>query len=173
MLHSADELLTELGAGRVFAGWQTTPPTFKPTFKLTPGLRKCEYDRKRVPSWCDRVLWKSLPGAAGCIEQYEYVACPNFVTSDHKPVRAAFRIQIPKTAANASASLDSTSSGGSSVPPSPAASPASKPSNVKNNGNGGSAANVKIIMSDLKATIIPDLARACTSAYLYKPLKYA
>ena len=62
--------------GRVLADWRTTPPTFKPTFKLAPGTKEFQYDRKRVPSWCDRVLWKSLPGAAGCIEQYEYVVRP-------------------------------------------------------------------------------------------------
>jgi hypothetical protein len=38
-LHAADELLTSQRAGNVLADWQTLPPTFKPTFKVIPGVR--------------------------------------------------------------------------------------------------------------------------------------
>jgi len=42
-----------------------------------------------VPSYTDRVLWKSLPGFKGNVTLDDYTSCPAFATSDHKPVRAS------------------------------------------------------------------------------------
>ena len=52
------------------------------------------YNEQRIPSWCDRVLWKSLPGFASNVQQTSYEACPEFMSSDHKPIRSAFRVSI-------------------------------------------------------------------------------
>ena len=48
------------------------------------------YITKRVPSWCDRVLWTTQPGFADRIEVIEYDTTTTFATSDHKPVRYVF-----------------------------------------------------------------------------------
>lgn len=78
--------------GKMLYGWHTLKPSFKPTFKV---LRqpKLEYITKRVPSWCDRVLWTTQPGFADRIEVIEYDTTTTFATSDHKPVRCGFSIR--------------------------------------------------------------------------------
>lgn len=50
------------------------------------------YNVKRLPSYCDRVLYKSLPALESNIRLTHYVGCPHFLTSDHKPIRAAFEV---------------------------------------------------------------------------------
>ena len=50
------------------------------------------YVTKRIPSYCDRVLYKSLPGFEPSIRVTEYEACTAYDSSDHKPVRAGFVI---------------------------------------------------------------------------------
>ena len=73
-----------------------------------------EYDPKRIPAWCDRILWLSLPGCH--VDQLSYTAFPEILTrypsfaslllwpfirqssfaifccSDHKPVAATFAL---------------------------------------------------------------------------------
>ena len=49
----------------------------------------------QVPSWCDRVLWKSLPGFVDDITPTLYEACTAYKTSDHKPIRAGFAVGLP------------------------------------------------------------------------------
>ena len=96
-----DELAREMGARRVFAGWTTEPPPFAPTFKVRRGTAcaaaaaaDAYYDAKRIPSWCDRVLWRSLPGHASRLTLVEYCACETVGSSDHKPVRATFAVRL-------------------------------------------------------------------------------
>lgn len=48
--------------------------------------------RTNVPSWCDRVLWKSFPDTHIVCRAY---GCTNdIVTSDHSPVFAAFQVGV-------------------------------------------------------------------------------
>ena len=42
------------------------------------------------PSYCDRVLWRSLPGAAPQMYQTLYSSAPSLNQSDHRPVLASF-----------------------------------------------------------------------------------
>lgn len=60
------------GAGTRF---QTEPPSFAPTFKTMRG-KKEGYSAKRIPSYTDRILWKSLPGHAPNLELLEFVSFP-------------------------------------------------------------------------------------------------
>lgn len=62
--------------------------TFPPTYKYIPGSRD-ELSSKRVPGWCDRVLYASA--AQGEVKVLNYRSVMEFTRSDHKPVsRAAF-----------------------------------------------------------------------------------
>lgn len=45
-----------------------------------------------VPSWCDRVLWKSFANAT--LHQTSYGCTQNIVTSDHSPVFATFDVLV-------------------------------------------------------------------------------
>ncbi|CAM9468482.1 unnamed protein product, partial [Heterosigma akashiwo] len=62
-IYKYDELQRELAAEEVLWGFQTSQPNFPPTFKVARH-KTLEYNPKRLPSYCDRVLWKSLPGVA-------------------------------------------------------------------------------------------------------------
>lgn len=67
------------------------PLTFDPTYKYQPGtdVYDTRPDKKiRAPAWCDRVLWKTHPGALS-VQQLDY-RCAQLNPSDHKPVSALF-----------------------------------------------------------------------------------
>lgn len=87
-LLSADELSSALKNQDVLVGFQTSNPTFKPTFKVHR-FKPLTYVDNRVPSYCDRILWKSLPGFTQTISPIpgSYEACGKYDASDHKPVR--------------------------------------------------------------------------------------
>ncbi|CAK4717329.1 unnamed protein product [Aphanomyces euteiches] len=49
--------------------------------------------KQRVPSYCDRVLWKSLPGFEKHLKLIEYKCVQDICTSDHKPIFASFELE--------------------------------------------------------------------------------
>lgn len=62
--------------------------TFPPTYKYKPGSRD-ELSSKRVPGWCDRVLYASAAASAAEGEEVKvlsYRSVMEFTRSDHKPV---------------------------------------------------------------------------------------
>lgn len=108
-----DQLRSEMKAGRVFQGMREAYIMFPPTYKFDKGFTESGttgtgYDsseKRRVPAWCDRVLyrdsfdrseleWKlglSQPMAASVTW---YGACMDAVESDHKPVSCLFDVQV-------------------------------------------------------------------------------
>eukprot|EP00041_Stephanoeca_diplocostata_P000635 m.15900 g.15900 ORF g.15900 m.15900 type:complete len:361 (-) comp10818_c0_seq4:150-1232(-) len=78
--------------GEVLYGWRTTKPRFAPTFKVTRHTPEHVYERKRIPSYCDRVLWTALSGFLPRVTVREYTSDPSFDTSDHKPVKCLFDV---------------------------------------------------------------------------------
>jgi hypothetical protein len=55
----------------------------------------------RTPSWCDRVLWKSLPGLEDRLVAKQYKSADSITTSDHSPIVALFGLKpiLPSTLA--------------------------------------------------------------------------
>lgn len=51
------------------------------------------YDKKRIPSYTDRVLYKSLPGFMDNMKLSSFYSCENVSSSDHKPVVCAFELE--------------------------------------------------------------------------------
>lgn len=95
-----DELRKEKAASRVFAGFREGDISFPPTFKMQRDFLD-HYDEKRMPGWCDRVLWKTLQGCQCSINSY--FSAPSILTSDHKPVGSTFKLTtyaLPSTTAN-------------------------------------------------------------------------
>lgn len=88
-----DQLLKEMKLNRGFRlrTFMEGPLNFAPTYKYD--RRSDEYDsseKRRVPAWCDRVLWRSREPSR--VQQLHYRRWePN--VSDHRPVSAAFRIE--------------------------------------------------------------------------------
>ncbi|XP_064093024.1 inositol polyphosphate 5-phosphatase E-like isoform X2 [Macrobrachium nipponense] len=87
-----DQLSQARNRGEAFSEFEEGPITFAPTFKYDPGTDHYDTSSKqRVPSYTDRILFKSSRGSVKCCS---YDACPLFRTSDHKPVSGMFQCQI-------------------------------------------------------------------------------
>ncbi|KAG6758136.1 hypothetical protein POTOM_038472 [Populus tomentosa] len=108
-LREKDQLRKEMGAGNVFQGMREAVIRFPPTYKFEkhqPGLAGYDSgEKKRIPAWCDRVLYRDSRSAhvsecsldcpvVSLISQYD--ACMDVTDSDHKPVRCIFSIDIAK-----------------------------------------------------------------------------
>ncbi|XP_022878980.1 type I inositol polyphosphate 5-phosphatase 12-like isoform X2 [Olea europaea var. sylvestris] len=106
-LREKDQLRAEMKAGKVFQGMREALIRFPPTYKFEkgkPGLGGYDSgEKKRIPAWCDRVLYRDNRGTQteGCsvecpvvasIVQYE--ARMDVTESDHKPVRCKLNVDI-------------------------------------------------------------------------------
>lgn len=91
-LLDADQLNRERLAGNALACFEEAHAAFAPTFKVDPktGL----YSGKRVPSYCDRVLWWSAADRVGMVRNTRYQSLPEFIGSDHLPVVAEFEVRV-------------------------------------------------------------------------------
>lgn len=107
-LWEADQLRADMATGVAFAGFEEGPLVFPPTFKHVHGKgpapvpgsnggselqRPYEEEKKRTPSWCDRVLWREWP-AAEPAQLLQYSSAPQICTSDHTPVHATLRVAL-------------------------------------------------------------------------------
>uniref|UniRef100_A0A0D3H2B3 Inositol polyphosphate-related phosphatase domain-containing protein n=1 Tax=Oryza barthii TaxID=65489 RepID=A0A0D3H2B3_9ORYZ len=108
-LKERDQLQAEMRAGKVFQGMREGLIRFPPTYKFQrhlPGLAGYDSgEKKRIPAWCDRILYRDSRDVltAECslecpvvakITSYE--ACMGVTDSDHKPVRCAFSVDIAR-----------------------------------------------------------------------------
>lgn len=91
-LNQADELHLALDQHKCLAGFQTLPCLFPPTFKVDRGPGYV-YKDSRTPSYTDRILWRTGPQQASATPLL-YEPVDDFVTSDHKPIRAAFDVPL-------------------------------------------------------------------------------
>eukprot|EP01065_Artemidia_motanka_P000295 TRINITY_DN10128_c0_g1_i1.p1 TRINITY_DN10128_c0_g1~~TRINITY_DN10128_c0_g1_i1.p1 ORF type:complete len:809 (+),score=198.81 TRINITY_DN10128_c0_g1_i1:86-2512(+) len=72
---------------------EAADPDFAPTFKWVPRHKtekgdKAGYDPKRVPAWCDRVLYSRIftHPVDDSVKTLKYYSAETLDTSDHKPV---------------------------------------------------------------------------------------
>ncbi len=74
-------LLTQVASCAV-QGYKEGELTFPPTYKFDPGTDVYDSSGKsRVPSWCDRVLWRCNTDA---VELLQYTHVPQLKVSDHR-----------------------------------------------------------------------------------------
>ena len=98
-----DELNRELSANRALVGFVALQPDFNPTFKRKRRMVLRDedkgpdgssiapyYDKKRMPSFTDRILYTSLAGYANALTPLSLDSCEATDSSDHKPVFAKF-----------------------------------------------------------------------------------
>jgi phosphatidylinositol-bisphosphatase len=72
----------------------TLPCSFAPTYKFDRGTQTYDTsEKKRVPSWTDRILWKHN---GGLVQPIHYDSCPSISISDHKPISASFVLKLSK-----------------------------------------------------------------------------
>ncbi|KAK6911083.1 Endonuclease/exonuclease/phosphatase [Dillenia turbinata] len=108
-LRERDQLQVEMKAGKVFQGMREAIIRFPPTYKFERhqvGLAGYDSgEKKRIPAWCDRILYRDSRVTSGSecnlecpvvssISQYE--ACMDVTDSDHKPVRCIFSVDIAR-----------------------------------------------------------------------------
>lgn len=95
-LRNADQLISQVATDAAFAGYQEEVVNFRPTYRFLRGTNEYDEALGRVPSWCDRVLYKSLPGDVDKIIQGAYGSVDEIQTSDHHPVFATFQVDTLK-----------------------------------------------------------------------------
>jgi hypothetical protein len=93
-LQAHDQLLKEMKLNRGFRlrSFQEGPIDFIPTYKYDP--RTNEFDtspKKRIPAWCDRVLWRVLNSSRVVQTQYRRWEAN---ISDHRPISAVFDLTV-------------------------------------------------------------------------------
>uniref|UniRef100_A0A8C0J0Q2 phosphatidylinositol-3,4,5-trisphosphate 5-phosphatase n=1 Tax=Chelonoidis abingdonii TaxID=106734 RepID=A0A8C0J0Q2_CHEAB len=99
-LLKVDQLNLEKEKHKVFLRFGEEEITFPPTYRYERGSRdtyvwhkqKPTGVRTNVPSWCDRILWKSYPETH--INCNSYGCTDDIMTSDHSPVFGAFEVGV-------------------------------------------------------------------------------
>mmetsp|Transcript_8604 Transcript_8604/g.9800 ORF Transcript_8604/g.9800 Transcript_8604/m.9800 type:complete len:526 (-) Transcript_8604:78-1655(-) len=89
LVRAHDQLTKELARKRILHGFEEGSINFPPTFKFVPGTnqyRTKKGKKERIPSYCDRILWKS----SNQVQQLSYYTTMDLVISDHKPVASQF-----------------------------------------------------------------------------------
>lgn len=100
-----DELTREMRANRIFNGFTAAVPSFPPTFKRikTTSLQelnvpiecmKFYYSDNRLPSYTDRILYKSWSQYSKNLELIAFQSCERVTSSDHKPVVGLFQLTV-------------------------------------------------------------------------------
>lgn len=95
-----DQLLLERKEQKVFLHFEEEEITFAPTYRFERMTRdKYAYTKQKatgmkynLPSWCDRVLWKSYPLVHVVCQSYGSTS--DIMTSDHSPVFATFEAGV-------------------------------------------------------------------------------
>ncbi|KAM7254842.1 hypothetical protein ACFE04_020083 [Oxalis oulophora] len=89
-----DQLAIERRAGKVFKGWEEGRIYFAPTYKYLVDSDRyvfdtsCTKEKRRLPAWCDRILWKG----EGLNQEWYRRGESKF--SDHRPVCSMFSLQL-------------------------------------------------------------------------------
>uniref|UniRef100_A0A3B4BC72 phosphatidylinositol-3,4,5-trisphosphate 5-phosphatase n=1 Tax=Periophthalmus magnuspinnatus TaxID=409849 RepID=A0A3B4BC72_9GOBI len=99
-LLKVDQLNLEREKNKVFLRFAEEEISFPPTYRYERGSRdtyvwqkqKATGMRTNVPSWCDRILWKSYPETH--IVCNSYGCTDDIVTSDHSPVFATYEVGV-------------------------------------------------------------------------------
>lgn len=89
-----DQLNNEMANKGAFYGFKEGAIKFYPTYKFDKGTS--DYDsseKQRVPSWTDRVLYKSARGIDP-LKNVNYSSLMNICLSDHKPVFSTFNCVV-------------------------------------------------------------------------------
>lgn len=108
-LRERDQLKAEMEAGNAFQGMREAVIKFPPTYKFErhqAGLAGYDSgEKKRIPAWCDRILYRDsrLAPVSPCSLECPvvssvllYDACMDITDSDHKPVRCIFSVEIAR-----------------------------------------------------------------------------
>ena len=88
-----DQLLQQMQARRIFTGFEEGALNFAPTYRWSKKTREFSNKRGQSPSWCDRILWRSFPGARRELQLAAFTGA-DLLGSDHRPVSATFDLAL-------------------------------------------------------------------------------
>ncbi|XP_027219246.1 phosphatidylinositol 4,5-bisphosphate 5-phosphatase A [Penaeus vannamei] len=95
-LMEVDELIKAQKSGDAFSMLKEERLSFPPTYKYKEGTST--YDLARRPAWTDRILHQvhvdAYENVKLGVEQSSYTHSGSYTQSDHKPVKANFRIKV-------------------------------------------------------------------------------
>ncbi|KHN88615.1 Inositol polyphosphate 5-phosphatase [Toxocara canis] len=90
LVEEVDQLRRAQRDGKAFTDFKEAPIYFAPTYRIIVG--RTQFDAERVPSWCDRVLYR---GSDLTCKRYHNNR--TVTLSDHFPVIAQFRFDLSPT----------------------------------------------------------------------------
>ena len=93
-LQDFDQLRKQMNTNSVLCDFEEGAIDFPPTYRMLKNGDGYSNKKYQNPSYCDRVLWKSLPGSAPQLYQTLYASAPNLNSSDHRPVCANFHVNV-------------------------------------------------------------------------------
>lgn len=92
-----DQLRNSMNQQECFKKYKEKQIDFPPTYKFDQNTNRYDTStKKRVPSWCDRILHKTDTKDKAFIncDQLSYNHIPEYNQSDHKPVFALFQVKV-------------------------------------------------------------------------------
>ena len=89
-----DQMVKEMGKGRVFVGFYEGRVDFPPTYRWLREKSEFSWKRGQTPSYTDRVLHRSLPGCASSVTLHDYTSGSSLFISDHRPVSASYSLGV-------------------------------------------------------------------------------
>ena len=92
-IYKHDELSRAIQNNHCFSGFSTPVCTFPPTFKVER-RKGYVYNEKRSPSYTDRILYNTGHRLREKLKVLAYEPIDDFATSDHKPIRGAFEVEL-------------------------------------------------------------------------------
>lgn len=88
-----DQLYTKKSINLDLMELAESPVNFPPTYKYQISTDEYDLKDKRVPSWCDRILFNNTKKIKGL----EYNHVEMFRESDHKPIYGIYQIQVKES----------------------------------------------------------------------------
>lgn len=90
-----DQLGTQRTMYKAFSEFEEHPINFHPTYKFDVGTSTWDSsEKRRVPAYTDRVLWRSKNATKDSVEPFFYKSHMELTLSDHKPVSAFFKLKV-------------------------------------------------------------------------------
>ncbi|KAF9432576.1 hypothetical protein BGZ76_010600 [Entomortierella beljakovae] len=90
-----DQLTAQRTLLKAFSEFEEHPIDFQPTYKYDVGTNTWDSsEKRRVPSYTDRILWRSKNPTIDSVKPYFYTSHMELLVSDHKPVSAFFRLKV-------------------------------------------------------------------------------
>ncbi|KAG0199274.1 hypothetical protein BGX28_007433 [Mortierella sp. GBA30] len=95
ILMKHDQLSSQRAQLKAFSEFEEHSIAFHPTYKYDVGTSVWDSsEKRRVPAYTDRILWRSKDSAKDSVEPIFYKSHMDLMLSDHKPISAYFKLKV-------------------------------------------------------------------------------